>query len=436
MRAFCLAALRIALPCLILTTCFAEVTDENNRYERPNGTWVGNRHDGPAELPRRGFYTPVSATPSPGATLIVDGTTSLGHYATLDAAYTAANCGDTIKIDPAFVADEGHYITMSKRCDAAHWLTIRTSASDTALPPESTRLTPCFAGYSHATDLAAPLPGMPTYPCANPVRLIPQIVKTKYITNPCPVPQGCTGEDGPIVVAGATYHRLIGLEIMPDGTPGGVVLNLVDIGETTSHIIFDRIWIHGDAVQDTRVGVSFAGNYIALIDSYINDVHCQVNAAGCTEGKAIAGGNVRTATGTWKLVNNLISGGSENLIFGGANCSTGCPYDPSDIEIRRNHFYKPHVWRSGDPNQVFGNWAHCGPSHDQPCPFNVKNIFELKVGVRVLVEGNVLDHAWRCGIGATCNAQGDQMGCPSDTEYINWGISTARAEASGWDFVK
>src|SRR6266571_5188515 len=49
--------------------------------------------------------------------------------------------------------------------------------------------------------------------------------------------------------------------------------------------------------------------------------------------------------------------------------------EPSDIEIRWNHFFKPPSWR--------GVWAA------------VKNLFELKNARRVLVEGNVFENNWQ-----------------------------------------
>jgi hypothetical protein len=47
---------------------------------------------------------------------------------------------------------------------------------------------------------------------------------------------------------------------------------------------------------------------------------------------------------------------------------------PADIEIRRNHLYKPLAW--------------------QAAPWRIKNLFELKTARRVLVEGNVLENNW------------------------------------------
>ena len=53
---------------------------------------------------------------------------------------------------------------------------------------------------------------------------------------------------------------------------------------------------------------------------------------------------------------------------------------PSDIEIRRNHVFKPTSWK--------GKWL-------------VKNLFEIKNAQRVLVEGNVFENNWQDGQGGS-----------------------------------
>jgi hypothetical protein len=62
-------------------------------------------------------------------------------------------------------------------------------------------------------------------------------------------------------------------------------------------------------------------------------------------------------------------------MFGGAD-PTISGMLPRDIEIRRNHFHKPAVWKD--------RWL-------------IKNLLELKIGQRVLVEGNVFENNWRGG---------------------------------------
>ena len=71
-------------------------------------------------------------------------------------------------------------------------------------------------------------------------------------------------------------------------------------------------------------------------------------------------------------MNNYLSASGENVFFGGADPNIP-NLNPSDIEIRRNHIFKPLAWK--------GVWT-------------VKNLFELKNAKRVLFEGNVLENCW------------------------------------------
>jgi hypothetical protein len=59
--------------------------------------------------------------------------------------------------------------------------------------------------------------------------------------------------------------------------------------------------------------------------------------------------------------------------------------NPTDIEIRRNHLFRPMSWRQGDPGYT------PSPSGN---PYIVKNIFELKSAQRVLFEANLLENSW------------------------------------------
>lgn len=58
---------------------------------------------------------------------------------------------------------------------------------------------------------------------------------------------------------------------------------------------------------------------------------------------------------------------------------------PADIEIRGNYFFKPLIWRPGEPGFVTGASGR---------PFIVKNLFELKNAQRVLLEANILENSW------------------------------------------
>jgi len=66
-------------------------------------------------------------------------------------------------------------------------------------------------------------------------------------------------------------------------------------------------------------------------------------------------------------------------MFGGADPKS-LGLVPSDIEIRRNHLFKPLSWRPGDPSFAGVRWT-------------VKNLLELKNAQRVVIEGNLLENS-------------------------------------------
>jgi hypothetical protein len=101
----------------------------------------------------------------------------------------------------------------------------------------------------------------------------------------------------------------------------------------------------------------------------------------CTDAQAIQGGMGNLETGPYKIVNNYLEGAAETILFGGGGGTTS----PADIEVRRNHMFKPTIWRKGSPDFVGGASGR---------PFIVKNLFELKNAQRVLLEGNVMENSW------------------------------------------
>jgi hypothetical protein len=105
-----------------------------------------------------------------------------------------------------------------------------------------------------------------------------------------------------------------------------------------------------------------------VCDSHFHDIH--YNGA---DSQAIFGCN---GPGPWLIENNYLEASCENIIFGGASVSIP-NLIPSDITIRYNHMAKPISW-------VSDQW-------------DIKNIFELKIGRRVLVEGNVFENNWARG---------------------------------------
>jgi putative Ig domain-containing protein len=335
--------------------------------------------DGPAELPRAYVNSSLKDTPAPGATHPVS------TKAALQTALDSAKCGDTISLQAGSTFD-GVVTLPAKDCDDAHWIVIRTSSPDSALPAEGTRITPCYAGV-------ATLPGRPSYPCPNARNVLAKVMFSG------------TGS-GPIVLAdGANHYRLVGLEITRSLSKN-VVYNLVisEKGGTAHHIVIDRSWIHGTAHDETTRGVMLTGTTnFAVVDSFLNDFHCVASTGSCVDSQAIAGGLGNTTMGPYKFVNNFLEAAGENIIFGGGAATR----TPEDIEVRRNHFYKPLMWKKGQPGFVGGRDGN---------PFIVKNLFELKNGARVLFEGNVLENSWggfsQAGFGILLTPKNQNGLCP------------------------
>jgi hypothetical protein len=322
----------------------------------PTASQQAGAFDGPAELPRVYVNSSLSATPAHGKTHVVHAGEDPSEV--LD----QAACGDTVQLQAG--ATFNKLVLPSKNCDDSHWIIIRTSASDAKLPPEGVRLTPCYAGVSS-------LPGRPALQCTSTENVL---AKIEF--------QG-RGGNGPIRISpGANHYRLIGLEVTRAESPGTVYNLIGPENAPADHVIFDRMWLHGTAHGETVRGIMLSHvRYAAVIDSYFSDFHCIAKTGTCIDSQAIAGGQGDDPMGPFKIVNNFLEAGAENIIFGGG---TGTA-TPKDIEIRRNHMFKPLTWLKGQPGFVGG---------EDGSPFIVKNLFEIKNAQRVLFEGNILENSW------------------------------------------
>ena len=322
--------------------------------------------DGPAELPRVYVNSSMASTPAPGARTMVRA------GANLEQALKNAHCGDTLLLQ-AGATFTGNYNLPAKACDAQHWIVIRTSAPDSALPPEGKRISPCYAGV-------ATLPGRPSFPCATPTRAMARLVASSV---------------GPIILAnGSNHYRLgPGLEITRP-TNSSTYVNLVAPSGNVNHIVIDRNWIHGVPIYDTTRGVMLSGiTYASVVESYLTDFHCAAVIGTCVDSQAVAGGTGSHPQGVWKIHNNFLEGAAETILFGGVINNS---VTPADIEISNNHMFKPLTWMPGQPGFVGrpnSDATRCVTTRGY-CPFVVKNLIELKNAQRVLLEGNILEHSW------------------------------------------
>jgi len=316
-----------------------------------------DKFDGPAELPRVFIKSALADTPAPGKIVPVKSGDNL--QATLD--NTA--CGETIELE-AGASFAGHFRLPKKPCDDAHWIIIRTSSPNNVLPAEGTRITPCYAGV-------AALPGRPAFRCPATNNVMAKIAFAGL------------GGAGPVFADGANHYRFIGIEITRDPSPASVVALAGPDGPVAAdHIIFDRVWMHGTAQDETRRGLFLSGTtYLAVVDSFFSDFHCTAREGNCTDSQTVSGASGDLPMGPYKIVNNFLEAAGENLLLGGSRATS----TPADIEIRRNYLFKPLTWMKGQPGFVGGPKGN---------PFIVKNHFELKNAQRVLFEGNILENSW------------------------------------------
>lgn len=377
-------------------------------------------------------------------------------YTDIQAAINAAAPGDTIllRAGETFV---GHY--WLKRKSGTDFITIRSDAPDSQLPPQGVRLVPSDRPGAN-TSLSA----------------LPRLIG-----------RGATFRTTPIFRAesGAHHYRLQFLNI--DGAKQQGYETLLEIGNNTTQtsasmaphdIVLDRVYIHGHPVQGQKRCVALNSASTAIVNSYIADCNHFLSDA-----QAIAAFN---APGPLRIENNYLEAGTENIMIGGADPRTP-DLVPSDITIRRNHIAKKVAWRNpimkppASPRATAssasgvlssgthyfrveamlisgGTWAHSAPSaevsvtlsdsqkaatvswaavpgasryrvyhgrsaggettyletngapttltytgngqqsgkpHAKGTLWNVKNLIELKNAQRVLIEGNLIEYVWK-----------------------------------------
>ena len=264
-------------------------------------------------------------------------TITVGAGGDLQAAINAAQPGDTILLAPGAVFGASYKLPAK---GGTSFITIRSGAPDSSLPPAGTRISPSYA--SALAKIRAPSGGYPAFRTA----------------------------------AGASYWRLMFLEIYPQSTTSSA--SLVDLGTTGSaqttlsavpqHLVIDRCYLHGDASFGHRRGIGLNSGDTQIINSYFSDfkeVSQDTQAIGGTNGP-----------GPFLIENNYIEAAGENILFGGGDPDIP-NLVPGNITIRRNLITKQLKWMSQ-------SWT-------------VKNLIEFKNAQNVVVEGNTIQNNWAAG---------------------------------------
>ncbi len=274
-------------------------------------------------------------------------------FSDLQAAIHAAHPGTVLILD-AGAMFKGSFSLPDKMGNG--WI-ILCSSQMGLLPDQGQRIAPFTAT------------GNPTYPSQQAA--MPKIITTNLSGLPCFQTQ-----------PSAHHYRFVGLEITADT----MVLNsygLMALGELSANqntlsevphdMIVDRCYIHGHSKANImKGGVLLNAANSAVLDSYIADFHsigADTYAIGITN-----------SPGPGIIRNNYLEAAGENILFGGA-APTIPGLVPSDFEIRNNYFFKPFSWRVGHPDYAGKHWT-------------IKNLFELKTGRRILLDGNILENCW------------------------------------------
>ena len=166
----------------------------------------------------------------------------------------------------------------------------------------------------------------------------------------------------------AHHYKFVGVEFAPSAN-SKYLYNLIDLGKTEynslsqfpHHLVFDRCYVHSTGLNKARRGFGLNSGDTTITNSYISGF-----AGAGDETQAICGWN---GPGPFRIVNNYIEGGAQNIMFGGADPAVP-NLVPSNIEIRRNFMYKPAEW--------FGKAT-------------IKAMIELKNARNVVIDGNVLE---------------------------------------------
>jgi hypothetical protein len=250
----------------------------------------------------------------------------------LQAAINSAQPGDTILLQAGATFTGNFYLPL-KAGTSTSYITIRSSAADTRLPAAGVRMAPSYAAY------------------------LPKI-------------RGAGSAQAFRSKASTHHWKFQYLEIIGNAQGINEVVQIGTGSETTTaalphHIIFDRVYIHGDLAKGARRGLTLNTGAVTVRDSYINEIK-QIGI----ETQCLGGWN---GIGPYLIENNYLSAAGVNIMFGGATPKIP-NLVPSDITVRRNLLTKDLRWRGSS--------------------YTVKGLFELKNAQRVVVEGNRFQYAW------------------------------------------
>jgi hypothetical protein len=305
-------------------------------------------------------WVATTASGSTGQTIMVNA------GGDLQAAINAARPGDTVLLQ-AGATFVGNFELPNKNTSSTAYITIRSSAPDSALPASGRRITPAYASQ------------LPKIKSPNTMSAL----ATK---------------------AGAHHYRLQFLEFLANQKGYSDIIQLGDgssaqntLSVVPHHLVLDRIYVHGDPVVGQKRAIALNSASTEILNSYISEIK-SVNFDAAT----IGGWN---GPGPYNITNNYLEASGTNIMFGGADPKIP-NLVPSDITLRRNHFNKKLEWRTQ-------SWT-------------VKNLLELKNAQRLKIDGNLFEHNWhdaQTGYAIVLKSVNQEGGAPwsvvQDIEFTN-----------------
>lgn len=175
---------------------------------------------------------------------------------------------------------------------------------------------------------------------------------------------------------GAHHYKLDGIECLPDVNAvtfydlvrfGGNRHDQQSFASVPHHLTIDRCYIHGLPQSSFQRGISFDSMLSTVTRSYVSEIHGRGMDSQAIWLHNTPGGN--------DIIDCYLEAAGENVMFGGADpCSA--EFIPSDCRILRCHMFKPLAWKTEN-----AKWT-------------VKNLLELKIGKRILIDGCILENNW------------------------------------------
>lgn len=247
------------------------------------------------------------------------------------AALERARPGDTISLQ-AGASFVGNFNLPMK--SGGEFITVRTSAADAQFALAGTRIEPSKIAASILPKISSP-----------------------------------NSEAAIIALKGAHHYRFVGVEFGATKTGERNVIQLGTseerrVEELPHHIEFDRVFVHGDSALGQRRGIAANGRFVKITNSHIADIK--------RKGEESAAIGVWATDGPVEIVNNYVEAAAINILFGGAE--SFLKLTPTDCVVSGNHLNKQTKWRGE-------GWA-------------VKNLFEIKHGRRIRVDGNLMTNNW------------------------------------------